>query len=400
MSTLAYFAMTSMAIIANKYLLATFDFRMIFLYLCLQSFIAICLFQIAVYFKLLEYSRRPTRRDFMHWMPVSTVLVTMVFTGSRALEHSSIPIFMTFKHLSTVVVAISDALMFNVQLSRVRMTAIGCMMASCMMLTMCDTQSSILWLTLNGLCTGIFALVMKSSARKMRLRDPLDSCFYNNIMAVPIMFTLSLLVDDWNGFKAYDWQSAQGQSEKVFLIVAVLVFGICSAGVSYSSSLCAQQMDHTWYRLVSAVNKLPMMLTSLLFFESTDAHTSIPVLISVAISFIANVVWNVANHADPSNDLKHSSAVKIVGTKSLDENVLPTHADNSNNSHDHNYKLAKTFSVELNPEHVPRMPPPGEFRKIATASRHHENDELSHGYIDFIVLDYEAHAGHHTALLH
>lgn len=54
-------------------------------------------------------------------------------------------------------------------------------------------------MTLNCATAASYGIYMRKAIRQLDFKD-FDSVFYNNIIATPILFALSLLTEDWGGF--------------------------------------------------------------------------------------------------------------------------------------------------------------------------------------------------------
>jgi GDP-mannose transporter len=103
--------------------------------------------------------------------------------------------------------------------------------------------------------------------------------FYNNLLSIPVILLCSLIVEDWS----------QANIDRNFppalrtnLPIAIMFSGLSSIFISYTSSWCVRVTSSTTYSMVGALNKLPIALSGLIFF---DAPVTFP---SVSVSLYPN----------------------------------------------------------------------------------------------------------------
>lgn len=105
---LASIAMT----VINKYIVSGKDFRMNFLLLAIQS--SVC---IGVVFGLKKANfinfRNFNYTDVKNWFPVSFLLVSVIYTGSKSLQYLQIPVYTIFKNLTIILIAYGEVLWFG-----------------------------------------------------------------------------------------------------------------------------------------------------------------------------------------------------------------------------------------------------------------------------------------------
>ncbi|KAI8845587.1 hypothetical protein BC829DRAFT_278067 [Chytridium lagenaria] len=98
--------------VTNKAILSSYEFHMNFFVLAVQNALTVIVLEIFAFFSLL--SHRPYRHDeAKRWFVVSLALVVMIYTGSKALQFMSIPLFTIFKNLTIVVIAYAELWFFN-----------------------------------------------------------------------------------------------------------------------------------------------------------------------------------------------------------------------------------------------------------------------------------------------
>ena len=104
-------ASISMTVI-NKYTVSGEKFTMNLLVLLCQCVVGVVMVYVAKRFGLIQI-RELNKRDVKTWFPISTMLVFVIYTGSKALQHMDIPIYTIFKNLTIILIAYGELLWFN-----------------------------------------------------------------------------------------------------------------------------------------------------------------------------------------------------------------------------------------------------------------------------------------------
>ena len=79
--------------------------------------------------------------------------------------------------------------------------------------------------------------------------------------------------------------------------------GLSSVFISYTSAWCVRVTSSTTYSMVGALNKLPIAVSGLVFF---DAPVTIPSVSAIAVGFISGIVYALAK-------VKQSAKAKVGG---------------------------------------------------------------------------------------
>lgn len=88
--------------------------------------------------------------------------------------------------------------------------------------------------------------------------------FYNNALTVPLFFIGSILVEDWsyeNLRRNFPLESRNA------LIIGMIYSGLGAILISYSTAWCIRCTSSTTYSMVGALNKLPLAVCGLIFFN-------------------------------------------------------------------------------------------------------------------------------------
>jgi GDP-mannose transporter len=67
--------------------------------------------------------------------------------------------------------------------------------------------------------------------------------------------------------------------------------GLSSVFISYTSAWCVRVTSSTTYSMVGALNKLPIAISGLVFF---DAPVTFPSVSAIAIGFVSGIVYALA----------------------------------------------------------------------------------------------------------
>jgi UDP-galactose transporter len=118
--------------------------------------------------------------------------------------------------------------------------------------------------------------------------------FYNNLLTIPVLMAGSLLVEDWSALNL----SKNFPPESRNAIIGAMIFtGLSSIFISYTSAWCVRATSSTTYSMVGALNKLPIAISGLIFF---DAPVTIPSVSAIFVGFVSGLVYAMAKVWDNS----------------------------------------------------------------------------------------------------
>jgi GDP-mannose transporter len=129
--------------------------------------------------------------------------------------------------------------------------------------------------------------------------------YYNNLLSLPVLIICSLLLEDWSAQNI----AVNFPPGRQWPMIAAMVFtGLSSIFISYCSAWCVRVTSSTTYSMVGALNKLPIAISGLVFFNAPVTFASVS---AIFVGFVSGMVYAVA---------------QIWKKKSQDENksVLPT----------------------------------------------------------------------------
>ncbi len=109
--------------------------------------------------------------------------------------------------------------------------------------------------------------------------------FYNNLLTVPVLIICSILVEDWS---SENLERNFPIETRTTLIVGMIYSGLVAIFISYCSSWCIRVTSSTTYSMVGALNKLPIALSGLIFFDAPVTFGSVS---AIAIGFVSGLVY-------------------------------------------------------------------------------------------------------------
>lgn len=120
--------------------------------------------------------------------------------------------------------------------------------------------------------------------------------FYNNLMSVPILVVLSLLAEDWS---AENLALNFPEETRTSQLLGIAYSGFMAVAISYCSAWCVRVTSSTTYSMVGALNKLPIAISGLIFF---DAPVTAGGVAAIAIGFVSGLIYAWAKVRQGSKD--------------------------------------------------------------------------------------------------
>lgn len=115
-----------------------------------------------------------------------------------------------------------------------------------------------------------------------------EAMFYNNVLSIPILLACSIFLENWSSENV---NSNFPEERRTNLILAMIFSGLSSVFISYTSAWCVRVTSSTTYSMVGALNKLPIALSGLVFF---DAPVTVPSVSAIGVGFISGIVYALA----------------------------------------------------------------------------------------------------------
>ncbi|ODV84039.1 hypothetical protein CANARDRAFT_201923 [[Candida] arabinofermentans NRRL YB-2248] len=293
-SIFAYCASSILMTVTNKYVVSGYDFNLNFFLLAIQSVVCIITISTLKTFGIINY-REFNSGEAKKWSPIAFLLVIMIYTSSKALQFLSIPVYTIFKNLTIILIAYGEVLWFGGSVTSMALGSFILMVLSSVVACYGDTDASgsmnlnigYFWMFLNCFSSATFVLCMRKRIKLTNFKD-FDTMFYNNLLSIPILLVSSFVLEDWSAENLL----LNFPVENRFAVISAMIFsGASSVGISYCSGWCIRVTSSTTYSMVGALNKLPIALSGLIFFDAPINFFSIS---SIFIGFVAGLVYAVA----------------------------------------------------------------------------------------------------------
>ena len=122
----------------------------------------------------------------------------------------------------------------------------------------------------------------------------MPAMFYNNLLTIPILLASSFIVEDWSALNLAKNFPIDARNA---IIGAMIFTGLSSIFISYTSAWCVRATSSTTYSMVGALNKLPIAVSGLVFF---DAPVTIPSVSAIFVGFVSGMVYALAKVRESS----------------------------------------------------------------------------------------------------
>ncbi|GKT41641.1 GDP-mannose transporter [Colletotrichum spaethianum] len=303
-AVLAYcFSSISMTIV-NKFVVSGSSWNLNFLYLAIQSAICTAAILVLKQTRLIPNIAALESGKAKKCLPVSVFFVGMIYTGIKSLKFLSVPVYTIFKNLTIVVIAYGEVLWFGGKVTPLLLLSFGFMVLSSVVAAWADIQAALngvghstetaaaistlnagyAWMGLNVLCTASYVLGTRRFITSLNFKD-WDTMFYNNVLSLPIISVCSLVTEDWssaNLAKNFPAESRNG------LIIGMLYSGLGAIFISYSSAWCIRKTSSTTYSFVGYLNKLPLAISGIVFFDAPVTFGSVS---AILLGFFSGLVY-------------------------------------------------------------------------------------------------------------
>ena len=321
-SIIAYCFSSILMTTTNKFVVNLKDFNMNFFMLFVQSLVCVLLLVVLRIFGVTNF-RSLNKTDAKNWFPISINLVLMIYTSSKALQFLPVPIYTIFKNLTIILIAYGEVLFFGGRVTPMELSSFLLMVLSSVFATWGDQQAldakklaleaaggdashysiffnpGYLWMFTNCITSALFVLIMRKRIKLTNFKD-YDTMFYNNILSLPMLLIASFLFEDWSPSNLET--NLSGDS-----VTAMIISGMTSVGISYCSGWCVRVTSSTTYSMVGALNKLPIALAGLIFFDAPKNFLS---LFSIFVGFLSGVVYALAKQRKQKKTTEKGSVAK------------------------------------------------------------------------------------------
>jgi GDP-mannose transporter len=169
--------------------------------------------------------------DAKAWFPISSLLVAVIYTGSKSLQFLSIPVYTIFKNLTIILIAYGEVLWFGGSVTGLTLVSFALMVGSSIIAAWSDISTTLakmsssngalldpttgldmaipsgvmgninagyVWMLINCISSAAYVLAMRKRIKVTGFKD-WDSMFYNNLLSIPLLVVFSILIEDWSG---------------------------------------------------------------------------------------------------------------------------------------------------------------------------------------------------------
>lgn len=388
---LSYCAASITMTVVNKFTVSGPCFNMNLLVLLIQSTVGVTCVWIAERAGLIQL-RGLNAKDAWNWMPLSIMLVFVIWTGSKALQYLNISVYTIFKNLTIILIAYGEVMWFGGRVTRIVLCSFLFMVLSSVIaawsdisnvfaignLSMPHTPDSIMGGMAKDPITGALVPAFDPlKTEKDAINAQLQSASANDViegfqgygllssgyvwMALNCICSATYVLlmrkrikvtgfKDWDtmfynnflsipvlllmSFLVEDWSYANlhknfPDDKQTKLISAIVFSGACAILISYTTAWCIRATSSTTYSMVGALNKLPVALSGMVFFH--DPPVTFSSVSAIAVGFFAGLVYAFGKN-------KQAEAAKLGGhasangsssmSGSKDGSSLPMHTFN------------------------------------------------------------------------
>ncbi|POW06982.1 hypothetical protein PSHT_10146, partial [Puccinia striiformis] len=316
----SYCAASILMTVINKFVVSGRHFSMNFLLLTIQSSVCVGCVAVSKSLRLIKY-RDLDKNDAKRWFPISFLLVVVIYTGSKALQFLTIPVYTIFKNLTIILIAYGEVIWFNGSVSSLTLVSFGLMVLSSLIAAWSDISpflspsisttspdafsepliygeivkknAGYFWMLINCFASAAYVLAMRKKIKLTNFKD-WDTMFYNNLLSIPILIVFSLAFEDWSSnslslnlsvfFPLFSISSIPNHhmfftssvadksitrskspyEGRNFLLAAMSFSGAAAVFISYTTAWCVRTTSSTTYSMVGALNKLPVAASGMI----------------------------------------------------------------------------------------------------------------------------------------
>ncbi|KAL9077938.1 MAG: hypothetical protein Q9157_003145 [Trypethelium eluteriae] len=304
-----------------------------------------------------------TYRDFntdeaKKWFPISLLLIGMIYTSTKAIQYLSIPVYTIFKNLTIILIAYGEVLWFGGSVTSMALFSFGLMVLSSVIAAWADIQHALkesyggalglghgteaasvgsagdavaaakistlnagyVWMLVNCLCTATYILSMRKRIKLTNFKD-FDTMFYNNLLSIPVLVACSLFLESWT---TSNLELNFPAAHRGPIVASMILSGLSSLFISYTSAWCVRVTSSTTYSMVGALNKLPIALSGLVFFDTPVTVGSVG---AIGVGFVSGIVFAVAK-------MRQGKGTQGGSAQGTSKPILPTVSASSQSMRD------------------------------------------------------------------
>jgi GDP-mannose transporter len=305
-AVLAYCASSILMTVTNKYVLSGGQFNLNCVVLAVQGSVSVIVITSLKSAGIVNF-RSLNTEDAKKWFPISVALVGMIFTGSKAVQMLSIPVYTIFKNVTIILIAYGEVLWFGGSVTPMMLLSFFLIVFSSIVAGWSDISVAAaqaassnaggntvalinpgyFWMFANCFTNAAYVLYLRKRIKVLNFSD-LDTMFYNNLLSIPVLAVASLLFEDWSAVNVAKNFPADTRN---VLFLSMIISGLLALGIAYTTGWCLRVTSSTTYSMVGALNKLPIALSGLIFFETAVTFSSVT---AIMLGFLAGLVYAAA----------------------------------------------------------------------------------------------------------
>jgi len=314
--------------VVNKFVVSGQGFNMNFLLLGIQSIVCVSCVFLVKSIGIISF-RDFDLKDAKSWFPISFLLVSVIYTGSKSLQYLSIPVYTIFKNLTIILIAYGEVIWFGGRVTGLTLVSFFFMVFSSVVAAWADISDALVmddpavveswglatipgaisklnvgyfWMLVNCLTSAAYVLAMRKRIKATGFSD-WDTMFYNNLLSIPVLVVFSLGVENWSHENLVHNFPEETRN---FLLFSIAFSGAAAVGISYTTAWCVRVTSSTTYSMVGALNKLPVAASGLIFFGDAVTVGSVS---AIGVGFFAGLVYAIAKN----NQKKQEAALQQAG---------------------------------------------------------------------------------------
>lgn len=302
-SILGYCLASISMTVVNKYVVSGDGWNLMFLYLAIQTIVCLLAILVCQNLGFLTLERFNTE-NAKQWFPIAVLLVAQIYTGGKALQYLSVPVFTIFKNLTIIAIAYGEVLLYGGRVLPLVLLSFGLMVFSSVIAAWADVKATTdagnhpddtsaalkslnagyAWMFANVFCAAAYVLGKGRVMKRLQTRD-WDATFYNNLLSVPVLVAGSFLLEDWS---PENFARNFPEDTRRSLVIGMIYSGAGAVFISYASTWCQRVTGSTTFSMVGALNKLPIAISGLIFFNAPVTFGSVS---AIFIGFVSGLVY-------------------------------------------------------------------------------------------------------------
>lgn len=276
-----YLASSVATTVVNKYAMSVLSTQAPFMFLASQSAIISALMVVCRALGVLHF-RLSGARTLGYWLPLSTCLALMIYTGSRGVEYLPVSTFTVLKNGSIVLNAIAEKHLFGKRIPPWSWASFALMFASSYMGDASEFDVSVfgyVWMALNIVSTSLYVLLMKMHIEHKKSKA--DPVFYCNLLSLPQLVLCSLAFDcRGKGLRSIDGR----------LAAATVASGVSAFLTSHATAWCLALLSTTSLSMLGSLNKLIVSFSGIFFIGERNIGPA--KVASLVMGFMAGLLYS------------------------------------------------------------------------------------------------------------